>query len=151
MSVSVTPLRIQRSRAKGARLPPGAIYVGRTNSESDAWANPFRIGGYFKRGNPGRILLWTQRLIWNDTDRLDAILTGHTLINDAAMAVEWFEWLTSIWPPMRLARCRDELGNHDLACWCRLCPEHKAGKPFGVKCEACAPCHADVLGIISNA
>lgn len=34
------PKRIQRSRAKGYRLPAGAIYVGR----GSRWGNPYRIG-----------------------------------------------------------------------------------------------------------
>lgn len=34
------PKRIQRRRTKGWRMPPGAIYVGR----STKWGNPFRVG-----------------------------------------------------------------------------------------------------------
>lgn len=34
------PQRIQRSRAKGSRLPAGALYVGRPT----VWGNPFIIG-----------------------------------------------------------------------------------------------------------
>lgn len=43
-----------------------------------------------------------------------------------------------------------ELRNRDLACWCRLCPEHAEGKPLGVECSKCAPCHADVLMEAAN-
>jgi hypothetical protein len=35
----MTPKRIQRKRARGWRMPPGAIYVGRPTK----WGNPFRI------------------------------------------------------------------------------------------------------------
>lgn len=44
----------------------------------------------------------------------------------------------------------DELRGHDLACWCKLCKKHRDGKPFGVECPDCDPCHADVLGEMSN-
>jgi len=34
------PQRIQRSRAKGCRMPENTVYVGRPSK----WGNPFRIG-----------------------------------------------------------------------------------------------------------
>lgn len=37
------------------------------------------------------------------------------------------------------------LRGKDLACWCALCAAHSDGKPLGVACDRCAPCHADVL------
>lgn len=43
-----------------------------------------------------------------------------------------------------------ELRGKDLACWCRLCDAHSDGLPLGVKCNECAPCHADILLLISN-
>lgn len=45
-------------------------------------------------------------------------------------------------------RMLEKLRGHNLACWCKLCPEHKAGKPLNLRCEACAPCHVDALGEI---
>lgn len=45
---------------------------------------------------------------------------------------------------------RSTLGRKNLACWCRLCAEHKDGKPPGVMCQACDPCHADVLLEVAN-
>lgn len=42
------------------------------------------------------------------------------------------------------------LAGRSLLCWCRLCPDHAAGKPFDARCEACEPCHADVLGCVAN-
>jgi hypothetical protein len=44
----------------------------------------------------------------------------------------------------------DDLRGKNLACWCRLCPEHKDGKPLGVECAKCAPCHADWLLEMAN-
>lgn len=34
------PVRLQRRRTKGYRLPPNAVYVGRPS----LWGNPFRVG-----------------------------------------------------------------------------------------------------------
>lgn len=33
------PVRIQRKRSKGYKMPPGAIYVGRNTR----WGNPYRV------------------------------------------------------------------------------------------------------------
>ena len=41
----MTPWRIQRSRARGWRMPEGAVYVGRPTR----WGNPFRAGGHDRR------------------------------------------------------------------------------------------------------
>lgn len=35
------PVRVQRKRTKGYRLPPNAVYVGRPTK----WGNPFAMGG----------------------------------------------------------------------------------------------------------
>lgn len=43
------------------------------------------------------------------------------------------------------------LRGQNLACWCALCDAHQAGKPLGVECAACMPCHVDVLLPIANA
>jgi len=37
------PERIQRSRAKGSKLPPDSVYVGRPSK----WGNPYRVGTCF--------------------------------------------------------------------------------------------------------
>lgn len=72
-------------------------------------------------------------------------------IPDAASAVERFrEWrdgrvVGPDLPPV------DYLRGKNLACWCPLCEAHKDGKPFGVQCPDCSPCHADVLLEIANA
>jgi hypothetical protein len=133
------PIRIQRRRTKGWRMPPGAIYVGRTGAEHSEWGNPFFIGGYFKQGDPpvgrGLPFLWTQRAIWKPEDEEDAIRAGYTPICDREQAVEWFRWLVGTWNAGRRLRCQEALGGHDLCCWCPLTE----------------PCHADVLLEIANA
>jgi hypothetical protein len=46
----------------------------------------------------------------------------------------------------RLQRHLPEIRATNLACTCRLCPRHAdKGKPLGIACTDCAPCHADVL------
>lgn len=40
------PRRVQRSRAPGARLEPGAVVVDRTGQ----WGNPYPVGEYGQRG-----------------------------------------------------------------------------------------------------
>jgi hypothetical protein len=42
------------------------------------------------------------------------------------------------------------LRGRNLACWCRLCPSHRDGKPLGLACSDCDPCHSDVIGPIVN-
>ncbi len=114
------PSRIQRSRAKGWRLPPGAIIVDR----STKWGNPYRVG---QRNPFGTI---TQ-----DNRHAVSLYVGFAPQNEKPIAA-----------------ARAELRGHDLACWCRLCDLHREhGKPFGVDCPYCEPCHADPLGALANA
>jgi len=40
------PKRIQRKRARGWRMPAGAVYVGRPTK----WGNPFQVGDLSDRG-----------------------------------------------------------------------------------------------------
>lgn len=45
------PRRIQRQRAKGWRMPPGAVYVGRPTR----WANPWNFRAYLPgKHNPAK-------------------------------------------------------------------------------------------------
>ncbi len=89
------PQRIQRSRAKGWRMPPGAVYVGRPSK----WGNPFVVGkdsifGFVKDAGAalGFYLGW-----------LATHPDGQRIVEDA----------------------RRELRGKSLACWCRPgCPCH---------------------------
>lgn len=126
--------RIRLSRAAGWRLPSNAVKVDRTTR----WGNFYRIGEPMCRATIRR---WGHRL--RDFSNLDHICS------DAAEAVRRFAGVVgfdeAIWPTLRA-----ELGVKDLGCWCGLCPEHADGLPLGVKCEACAPCHGDVLLAVAN-
>lgn len=44
----MTPIRIQRKRTKGWRMPEGAVYVGRPSR----WGNPWTVGHRNPWGDP---------------------------------------------------------------------------------------------------
>jgi hypothetical protein len=117
-----TPLRIQRRRVKGWRLPPNAVCVTRPHS---AFQNRYRIG---TRSN------------WLGRD-----------VASAQEAVDCFAQIIMA-PAHIRAYAREMLCGKNLACWCRLCPRHDArgGKPLDERCADCAPCHVDPLGAIAN-
>ncbi len=87
------PVRIQRRRAKGWRMPAETVYVGR----GSRWGNPFRIGHY--RGySPAEAVAdfrW-----WLDRD----------------LRVRSFESLYGL-PPSH-DEIRQHLAGKNLACWC---------------------------------
>lgn len=95
------PVRIQRKRTKGWRMPDGAIYVGRPGK----WGNDYRPG---------------QKTWHNATERFE-------YVRDVEHAVRlyremWEHWLAtdtlvggiSPWTVF------EPLQFHDLACWCPL-------------------------------
>ncbi len=106
------PQRWQRKRAKGWRMPAGAVYVGRPTK----WGNPFRIGDPHPEGGPAGS---DRRVRREDVAGLyRAYCMGRLTIQ----------------PPFTLDELAQELGGHDLVCWCRLDQ----------------PCHADVLLELAN-
>lgn len=94
------PIRIQRSRKRGARLPEGAIYVGRPTM----WGNPFqdRAGGHarsvivHREWLAGRIGALTLEGMGFSPSEIDALerLRARVLVN------------------------LHRLAGNDLACWC---------------------------------
>lgn len=120
------PRRIQRSLAKGWRMPAGAVYVGRPSAFGNPWhciaphvGCPTQAG---YRGPPDlqccvvRYREWLQR-------GADLNATATTASTDAD--------LTASITAHRLANLRGKT----LACWCALDK----------------PCHADVLLELANA
>ena len=130
------PVRIQRKRTRGWKMPEGAVSVTRPGK----WGNPFCIGGWFKMGTGGNGFCYLQCLLTEYPTQ------DFTKIEDAAMAVEWFRRYKELYPPKDI----EELRGKDLACFCHLCDAHKDGKPMSVECPDCAPCHVDVLLPIAN-
>lgn len=145
------PRRIQRSRAKGSRLPPNTICCSRPGPYGNAfsadvgtWQAAFRAVWLGFRGDragqiKASIWMYEQWLTggWKSVERTEC---------------PWFsgQVLTLKVPsmPPTLEQIRAALAGSNLACWCHLCPDHADGKPLDVTCAVCAPCHLDVLGVL---
>ncbi len=139
-----TPKRIQRKRTRGWRMPKGARYVGR----GTVWGNPVVCTPHGCTKKPCgcceafRCCVDVYREWITSGIESRPSRTGSFAIAIEAMAG---------YPTRNEAvRRLGELRGKDLACWCRLCEKHKDGKPLGVECPDCAPCHADILLEIAN-
>ncbi len=84
------PRRIQRSRAKGWRMPEGAVYVGRPT----VWQNPY--------GLPGTNALITE------TTREECVRQHRQMVASECTAMR------------RIPNYIMELRGKHLVCWCRL-------------------------------
>src|SRR5688572_2257680 len=126
------PVRIQRRRVKGWKMPEGAVYVGRPTK----WGNKFRVGGHYKRGAVGEgIPRWQMSFLYLEAAEGYQDST-YTTIGCRTEAVEWCRWYyTANWSADERWAMFAELRGKDLACWC---PLHQ-------------PCHADVLLELANA
>lgn len=115
------PDRIQLSRAKGWRMPKGAVKVDRTT----IWGNPWRVEEFYF---PGQNSLESAQA--EAVRRFRAALIGFESNGSYCAPIAHPESRIG----QILARL-PELRGKTLACWC---------KPG-------APCHADVLLEIANA
>jgi hypothetical protein len=97
------PKRIQRKRAKGWRMPDGAVYVGRPGAFGNYWSS---LG----HSNEEAVRLYRLWLSGVSTRRALASLYGSLPIE----AVEALHEMRAV----VLARL-PELRGKDLACWCR--------------------------------
>lgn len=128
----LVPKRIQRSRAKGWRMPEGAVYVGRPT----IWGNPFIVGQpsgceFTDGGDPTPMIpaLTLEQSLAFYRDMVRGFLSpemhphGHRWIERFRQHVRcWLaEWLST-------------LRGHGLICWCPLD----------------RPCHADILLDLAN-
>ena len=84
------PIRIQRSRAKGWRMPEGAVYVGRPT----VWQNPYGIPG-------------TKAMITEAT-RDDCVRAHREMVAGECAALG------------RIPSYIRQLRGKNLACWCKL-------------------------------
>lgn len=138
------PRRLQRSRKKGARLPEGTLCVDR----STKWGNIFwnKDGLHHVKLASGRVALFSE------LPTQAQLVERHRLwIVERCAAIGHGERAFILPTPPSIEEIKAELGGRDLACWCRLCPEHREhGKPFGESCPDCAPCHGDTLGALAN-
>ena len=121
----MSPVRIQRKRTKGWRMPEGAVYVGRPSR----WGNPYRCGDRAFVNEPFDFPVPTVREAgeYDNGLRVDRA-TCHT-------AVDWFRaWLGAQTGKANWLAWIGPLAGRDLACWCPLDQ----------------PCHADVLLELAN-
>lgn len=84
------PVRIQRKRTKGWKMPPNTVYVGRPTK----WGNPWRIAPYQSRD----AVLRAFKNYWEK----------HNGCTD-----DGNRWVTRV-------TAQSELRGKDLACWCKL-------------------------------
>jgi hypothetical protein len=142
------PVRIQRRRVKGWRMPPDAIYVGR----GSRWGNPYRVGEALARvpaldGSP-----------WEPEDRISANGYEHPYFHPGGRVTRHVSRLMTVeqvvqayrWEFERHGGIRrhgwakagdlEQLRGKNLACWCPL------GDAQGNR----VPCHADVLLELAN-
>lgn len=115
------PERIQLSRAKGWRMPPGTVSVARPGR----WGNPHYVSRWRDAASCVALFEDTVRGIWNPATsaHIPAAWQGYD---------EHVGWLSRLGShPLDVVR---ELEGKHLACWCKLG----------------APCHADVLLRLAN-
>lgn len=134
------PLRIQRSRAKGWRMPDGAVYVGR----GSMWGNPYRVANVQveSRGELSNVLAV-------EDVRDGSIVQTHFL--SVRAATEWavFRYRTEISAALLLP---DVAATADPdAHWRAQHLPEIAGKPLACWCKLSHPCHADALLDLANA
>ena len=114
------PIRIQRKRAKGWKMPENTVYVGRPTK----WGNPFK-GEHAKDSFEDLV-----RQVRDDYNDHVAYCCGY---DKAPMSADnYYATYRGTGAP-RLDRIH-ELRGKNLACWCRLDQ----------------PCHADVLLEMAN-
>ena len=149
------PIRIQRKRTKGWKMPPNTIYVGRRGK----WGNPFRIGkplrstifmdgpgfgGWLNAENSHFYRLFLNALPTGYTSKMKSQCphancdSNHFNAGDIPTTKEEIialhVALLLSYNPDLLDRKLAELKGKNLACWCPLDQ----------------PCHADILLKLAN-
>ena len=151
-----------RSRQRGYRLPPGAVYVGRPSLFGNPWSPSDAPREVVLRDHEGQIVEVRppsprERAAWCVARYREEL--GHFgMLSDWGGRVSDARW-REVDALVARPGCRGmaDLARHllrhatALACWCSTCPAHADGLPGGVACEGCAPCHGDVLAGILEA
>lgn len=92
------PVRIQRQRTKGWRMPPNTVYVGRPGK----WGNPYKTGDYkhtcFISGEETVLFRDADDVVEEYREHIEAMVYCYA---DPRYPIE-------------------ELRGKDLACWCAL-------------------------------
>lgn len=124
------PRRVQLSRRKGWRMPPGAVSVARPTR----WGNPFRIEAAREAGYGEVVDDATGKLRdATDTEMREFVVWCFRRCMIRGPRSEWWS-LDSAAHLQRIIDTVHELADLDLACWCPLDQ----------------PCHADVLLALAN-
>ncbi|MFD1351125.1 DUF4326 domain-containing protein [Methylorubrum suomiense] len=137
-------MRLQLSRKKGFDLQAHSRAVNGLPAVNVArpskWGNPFPvINTGFVEEHQSAVDRFKRLFKQPPSRRRHAVLTilvGNNGRGEAAVA--------------RMLADLPSLRGKNLGCWCALCPDHAAGKPFGIHCCECSPCHADALLELSN-
>lgn len=98
--IAARPVRIQRKRTKGWRMPEDAVYVGRPTK----FGNPWTPERYWRAGYSGTTEVASAHCV----DAYRAWLLGDEY------------WLFERLPSGSFPPCLRELRGKDLACWCPL-------------------------------
>jgi hypothetical protein len=126
-AIRYKPVRVQRKRTKGWRMPENTVYVGR----GSIWGNPFKVGETIKQGlsrvNTGNIAFHEALNDLGCIGELNAsgAVAAYRVYIEYAGIEETSDG--EFHEPCELRR-------RNLACWCPLDK----------------PCHADVLLDIAN-
>lgn len=121
------PIRVQRQRTKGWRMPENTVYVGRPTK----WGNPWSVNGYYDAGYSGDLLVAVRATV--EQFRAWVTRTRSSWSGDIPQEEVWM--LPGVPGSGRTPPDVSALRGKNLACWCPLD----------------RPCHADVLLKIANA
>jgi hypothetical protein len=144
----MNPVRVQRKRTKGWRMPENTVYVGR----GTIWGNPFVLND--RSGLAREPAIHNQGKSWEYEGRVSAAGTRHDYFHSSGkitpVTVRYMtreelvlcyrsyvtggEWPCDWKRHDKSPDIRANLAGKNLACWCRLDQ----------------PCHADVLLEIAN-
>lgn len=144
----MSPVRVQRRRTKGWRMPENTVYVGRGSK----WGNPFKLSTYSALAREPAI--HNPDKPWEYEGRISAAGTRHdffhadgtiTPVTVRAMTLDEIvlcyrayimggEWPCDWRRHSQVEQVREALAGKNLACWCPLDQ----------------PCHADVLLELAN-
>lgn len=121
----IQPIRIQRKRTRGWKMPENTVSVTRPGH----FGNPFKVGHRYKWGGLGRSGIDTL-MIYMESYVEDK---RFTTIESNQQAIEWYEIYLEKYPEL-VEKIKMELKGKNLACFCSLEND----------------CHADILLKIAN-
>lgn len=126
------PIRVQRKRTKGWRMPPNTLYVGRPTK----WGNPFRV--IYAIGT------WMVKTDVDDLCTRILIENGHAFYRTKEEAIKDSVKLYEIWLfpyTHKTGRLEDyyisKIHSDEIA--------ELTGKNLACFCPLNQPCHADIL------